>query len=324
MPRLWGIWTRGKLQILERYLRAFATASKAARERVYLDLFAGQEENVDRQTGEPIAGSARIALQVDDPPFTRAHFFERPANAARLAEQLRREFPGRIIVMHSGDCNETITEALRRLRDARAAPTFAFIDPNGPDCRWETLVQLADHRRHERTKVEMWLLLPVALFIRTLPTDGTVVRPGDAARITAMYGADEWRHIYEARLTGRVEPADAREAYVNLMRWRLERELGYRWTHALEVRNQGGRSLYHMVFATDHPAGTTIMSHIYTLALQEFPAMRMQARDWVKEHAAPNQESLFTREEMSALLPSRDVNAPPYRHEPPSRPWWLA
>jgi three-Cys-motif partner protein len=324
MPRLWGIWTRGKLQILERYLKEFATASKSVRERVYLDLFAGEEENVDRQTGEPIDGSPRIALRVADPPFTRTHFFERPANAARLGAQLRSEFPDRTIVMHAGDCNETITQALRQLNDVRWAPTFAFIDPNGPDCRWETLMQLADHRRGQKTKVEMWLLLPVALFVRTLPTDGTVVRQADAARITAMYGVDDWRHIYERRLAGAVEPADARDAYVNLMRWRLESELGYRWTHALEVKNQAGRPLYHMVFATDHDAGTRIMTHIYNLAMQEFPAMRQQARDWIREQANADQGRLFTGDEMAALLLARDTTAPPYRHEPALLPWWLA
>ena len=32
-------------------------------------------------------------------------------------------------------------------------------------------------------------------------------------------------------------PAEAREKYVNLMRWRLESSLGYRFTHPFELRN---------------------------------------------------------------------------------------
>ncbi len=78
-----------------------------------------------------------------------------------------------------------------------------------------------------------------------------------------------------------------------------------------------------MVFATDHDAGTRIMTHIYKQAMQEFPAMRNQAREWVKEQTKSDQESLFTSDEMAALLPTRDVTAPSYRHEPPSLPWWL-
>ena len=79
--RSWGYWTRGKLDILERYLDAFTTTKFKSSERIYLDAFAGEPENRDRLTGESIDGSARIALRVDDPPFTVLRFFETPENA---------------------------------------------------------------------------------------------------------------------------------------------------------------------------------------------------------------------------------------------------
>gem|GEM_PF-5897261 len=44
-------------------------------EILYLDLFAGQTENYDRITGDPIVGSARIALEVANLPFSRLRFF---------------------------------------------------------------------------------------------------------------------------------------------------------------------------------------------------------------------------------------------------------
>ena len=62
------------------------------------------------------------------------------------------------------------------------------------------------------------------------------------------------------------------------MRWRLEHELGYRWTHQLEIRNTGGVPIYHMVFGTDSPAGNKIMTHLYEQAASEFPAMADAAR----------------------------------------------
>lgn len=45
MARYWGFWTRGKLDLLRRYLDAFTTASKGQNEILYLDLFGGQPEN---------------------------------------------------------------------------------------------------------------------------------------------------------------------------------------------------------------------------------------------------------------------------------------
>ncbi len=45
MARYWGFWTRGKLDLLRRYLDAFTTAAKSQREIIYLDLFGGQPDN---------------------------------------------------------------------------------------------------------------------------------------------------------------------------------------------------------------------------------------------------------------------------------------
>jgi three-Cys-motif partner protein len=73
--RPWGFWTESKLHMLSDYLPAFATASKRAPSTVYLDLFAGQAENVSRETGQPIAGSLLRALRTE-PPFTVVRGFE--------------------------------------------------------------------------------------------------------------------------------------------------------------------------------------------------------------------------------------------------------
>ena len=129
------------------------------------------------------------------------------------------------------------------------------------------------------TKVELWLLLPVDMCVRFLRTDGGEVDPAHVGLVTDMYGTEDWRHIYQARLLDKMTPSQARSEYVNLMRRRLQKVLGYRWTHALEVHNHQGRSIYHLVFATDSKAGNRIMVHLYDRALKEFPRMRKQAID---------------------------------------------
>jgi hypothetical protein len=52
MARPWSYWTRNKLEMLTGYLPAFNRASQPSAERVYIDLMAGQPENVDRDTGQ--------------------------------------------------------------------------------------------------------------------------------------------------------------------------------------------------------------------------------------------------------------------------------
>lgn len=309
-PRGWGFWTRGKLDILRDYLNSFTTTTKvkAPTERIYLDLFAGREKNVDRITKEPLQGSPWIALSIDDPPFTRLRFFE-IARARTLEKQLRTDFPGRDLRVYDGDCNQTIHHALVDLKDLNWAPTFAFIDPNGPDYMWSTLEALAAFKAGRKYKVELWMLFPEPMFVRFLCVNGGQVRPEDAERISSMYGTDIWTDIYEARLTGKLAPNEARNEYVNLMRWRLESVLGYRWTHTFAVRNERGGPIYHMIFASDNDAGNRIMRDLYTKALKEFPKMRERAIDQRKGALR-----LFDATEYAEATEA-------YEHEPPRPPF---
>jgi three-Cys-motif partner protein len=109
---------------------------------------------------------------------------------------------------------------------------------------WETLVALADHKRGYRGagspkpefKVELWLLFPSGGLVRTLALEEEQLTDSDAERATRLFGTDAWDPIYQRRVREELTGAEAREEYVNLLRWRLEQDLGYRWTHPLEIR----------------------------------------------------------------------------------------
>lgn len=324
MARAWGYWTRGKLDVLRSYLQAFATASKRSSELIYLDAFAGEPENQERLTELTLQGSAEIALSMNDPPFTRVRLFERQRKAEDLESALRARFPGRDLKVYGGDCNERIPDALRELSHVSWAPTFAFVDPNGHEAEWRSLKALAEFRPAHLTKTELFLLFAVPMFSRLLRVDGSPVRPEDEAAIDALFGIGDWRVIYKARLAGRLTPSDAREEYLNLMRWRLEQELGYRWTHPLEVRNERGHIIYYMIFATDHEAGDRIMSNIYAQAAAEFPAMREQARRLRKKRAESETGvmSLFDEsDEDFFVAPQKGERF--YEHESPTKPFFM-
>lgn len=285
--RSWGFWTRAKLGILADYLDAFVKAAGAQSERVYLDAFAGEGSGLDRLTGEEFKGSARIALEADEPGFTRFRFFELGKRAKELEDKLRSDYPGRDIKVYEGDCNKTIPQALAELQPIRWAPHFAFLDPDGMELEWTTIEALADHKRGYRSaaspkpefKVEIWMLFPSGGLMRTLTLDPEKLRPEDAERATALFGARQWSAIYDRRLADTITGEEARDEYVNLMRWRLERDLGYRWTHPIELRNTAGAILYHMILATDNETGTQIMGHLYSKAAAEIPQMRQEALD---------------------------------------------
>jgi len=279
--RSWGYWTQLKLAILADYLPAFLNASSGkATEFVYLDAFAGLGHGIDRLTGEEFNGSARIALETGVAGgFTRLRYFERASNARELEERLRAEYPSRDIKVYGGDCNCKIPEALAELRPVNWAPTFAFVDPDGMEFVWHTLKHLAGHKRGYRRsgnakpeyKVELWLLFPTQGLIRTLALKEERLLPQHERGATKLYGTEVWRAIYERRVNGTFSAGEAREEYVNLMRWRLTKDLGYAKTHAFELKNTRGGTVYHMVFATDNPAGDQIMSDLYAKAAATYP-----------------------------------------------------
>ena len=324
MSRAWGFWTRGKLHVLRDYLDAFTTTTKyKADERIYLDLFAGETENLDVITNEEIESSAQIALSIDRPPFTRLRFFELEGKAQELERSLVSAYPGRDIKVYAGDCNKQIPRALQELRRLSWAPTFAFIDPNSLEAKWCTLEKLARFRTG-RYKTELFLLFSPQMFTRLLPVKGNQLRPEDEAAIDAVFRIGAWREIYKSRLNESLSGHEAHEEYLNLMRWRLETELGYQWTHPLELKNTRGTSLYFMIFATSNEAGHKIMSHLYNTAAAQFPAMQAEARGRLQQ-MQEEQSGVMRLFEVGAdaTLPESQVEQV-YVHEPPTQPWFLS
>lgn len=316
--RAWGFWSVHKLDILSDYLNAFNIASKRAGKTVYLDLFAGTAENESRDTGEPVMGSARRALDAA-PAFAKLYFFDLPGKARALEGALRTDYPGRDFLVLPGDSNDQLQQALADVRaaDLAWAPSFAFLDPDNLGIKWSTLEALADFKRDRKYKVELWILcfssaMPRILTLRTAP-DAT-----GSEQLTAFFGTDQWRTIHQARASGDIDAAQAREEYVNLLRWRLQHVLGYTHTLAFDVKNVRG-TLYHLVFATDNDAGFNIMRDLYARAAREHEPMRREARERERQRREEERgvQSLFSPEEVSGGM-SSEVN---YRHEQPWPPF---
>lgn len=320
VERTWGFWTRDKLDILSAYLPAFTNASKRARGTVYLDLFAGTLESTERDTGRLILGSAPRALNTF-PAFTRCYFFDLPAVAMKLQTDLEARYPDRIdYQVVEGDSNETIAVALEdlRRRGLAWAATFAFIDPYNLGVRWSTLKALAQFKAHTRFKVELWILFHSSTIPRVLGVESD--ENVSVEQVTEFFGTDRWTAITVARERGELSPAQAREEYVNLYRWRIENDLGYAVTHAIEMKNTSGSPLYHLILATDNRAGSKIINDVYRKATPKHKATRRKARERRQLGRRQNQgqPSLFTAEQLAITGPADEAD---YIHQPPWPPF---
>jgi three-Cys-motif partner protein len=243
-----------------------------------------------------------------------------PGRAAALQAALADEFPGRDIHMYPGDCNNTIDAALADLAALAWAPTFAFLDQQGAEVHWNTLVKLAHHKRRSPYKVELWMLFAHAQLPRGLGIHGATDE-GFADNVTRMLGTEQWRAAYDARRADQLTGGQLRDELTNWMRWRLEHDLAYKHTHAFELRNEGGTPVYSMVFATDNAAGNRIMSHLYAQAAEKHPKMREEALALAKAE----REELDGELALFPPLPRVSTIAPEelYRPSPPTVPYGL-
>jgi three-Cys-motif partner protein len=281
----WGFWTQSKLQILEDYLAAFLTASSLrAKGAVYLDAFAGEGAGRDRLTNAEFDGSARIAAAAaatNDSGFcfTYLRFVElNRTHADDIRREFRSDFPGRDIDVVPGDCNVEIPRILAEMsNDLTWYPTFAFLDPFGIELRWDTIRALADHKRERTYKVELFMLFATPAIMRIAGLDPDKAVPDAGARLTGLFGCEGWRPIVDARRRRLIGGDQAREAFANVMRWRLVHDLGYQRTHVLEFKNSRGAPLYHMLFASDHEAGDRIMANLYGAAANRNQDMAQDA-----------------------------------------------
>jgi three-Cys-motif partner protein len=159
----------------------------------YLDLFAGQAQNVSRSRDEhSIRGSARRALDTE-PPFTVLRFFEFASRAATLDSALKAEYPDRDFSVVPGDCNIVIDSALSHLFRLNWAPTFAFLDQQSTEVQWSTLQRLARHKRADKPKTELWLLCASGLLPRGLKIRADTIDTAVADQVTCMFGSKSGR-----------------------------------------------------------------------------------------------------------------------------------
>ena len=307
-------WSRIKLDALEDYLNAFTTASSRTR-TLYLDLFAGAPQNFERGTGKVILGSGHRALAAE-PPFTRVVLCElQPRTAARLEKTLWEAHPDRDLVVLAGDCNVEMPKYLLTLKPdlRRYAAVFAMVDQYSAEVSWETLKFLSEWRLNKRGfKVELWLYFGHGLLPRGL-TMAEQPDPAYAAKVDAMFGTDQWRGLWDARHDDVIDAAQFRAELVNLMRWRLERELGYRTTVPLEFTNTSGHPIYTVIFATSNDTGEKIMADVFAkhgVALERMRKLAQAERQLKKE-----EPGLFGADEVADMrmsgTESREPLLPP-------------
>jgi len=144
--------------------------------------------------------------------------------------------------------------------------------------------------------------------------------------MTRMFGTDIWLESLDARRQHILTGAKFRGELTNLMRWRLEQDLGYKTTLTFQVTNTGGSEIFDMIFATDHWAGEKIMTDLYTAAERRQSELRQKAR-LQRRQTKLEADGIYGLFDMADHAPLPAPAAPGFevRHQPtpPHQPYRL-
>ena len=139
-----GVWTRIKLEALEKYIAAFNKAlSKQNFTRIYIDAFAGTGRCEIKVAGgkKNIEGSARRALATE-PGFHKFYFIELAPDKLVALNDLCVEYQDRNIEVISGEANAAL-RSLCQKNSWQNKRAVLFLDPYGLDVAWSTLEVIA-------------------------------------------------------------------------------------------------------------------------------------------------------------------------------------
>lgn len=194
-----GSWSREKLQMLEQYLAAYVSILSTDRGKQYcsdfhyIDAFAGATEHIDKETGEYVDGSPRVALKTQ-PPFASYTFIEKNRNRVKnVLEPLAAEFSTHVITPLYGDCNERILQDVLPQFPSRKwkQPSklgFIFLDPYGTNLEWKTVEAIG-----KAGTFDVFINLSVMGVMRQAPGKPPLQDVQD--RISQFMGGSDWFNL---------------------------------------------------------------------------------------------------------------------------------
>jgi three-Cys-motif partner protein len=187
-----GRWSEEKLNLLAKYLKAYSVIMNEQKKSwlrayYYIDAFAGSVRPRAKEDEQRyIDGSPLRALQTE-PRFDGYWFVDVSHRRVERVQQLRKEFPDRVIDVRQGNCNEVLrNEIVPQLPYSSKQRAFVFLDPYGLQVDWETVQELASTRT-----CDIFVNFSVMGVTRLLPRDQNP-DPEVVEQLSKVMGSTDW------------------------------------------------------------------------------------------------------------------------------------
>jgi three-Cys-motif partner protein len=248
------VWTESKAKLIQRYLRLFVYVTKHG---TYIDAFAGPQEPTKHEMW-----SAKLVLDNKPRWLRHFHFFEQDPEKVTALQQLtlnqppkEKGEPTRTYKIWPGDFNTNLPKMFSEYPIKDTEATFCLLDQRTFECDWQSVKTVAEHKKNGN-KIELFYFFPHGWINRSHSRlndqDETFVR---------WWGDSDCKELLELR-------GIPRGLFVAE---RFKARLGYKDVSAFPIyeKKGGGRIMYFMIHASDHPLACTLMHSAYNNTVGE-------------------------------------------------------
>jgi three-Cys-motif partner protein len=250
------VWTENKAKLIERYLYYFVLIT---RHGTYIDGFAGPQ-----QPDQPQMWAANLVLASQPMWFRHFYLYDVDRSQAAALERLRDAQPlvnskgdqlDRDIQVVCADFNIAVHDLVKSREISQKEATFCLLDQRALECHWATLRALSAYKQIGEYKVELFYFFAHGWIKRAI--SGLQENSGGLAD---WWGRGDWANL----------PNTSANAIKELIVSRFTDELGYKSAIAWPIfeRQDGGKIMYYMIHATDHPEAPHLMARAYEKAVQ--------------------------------------------------------
>ena len=192
-----------------------------------------------------------------NPPFKEYLFIEQDAERARELENLKTQFPQRVIKVAQEEANSFLKAWCART-DWRVCRAVMFLDPYGMQVDWPLIEAIA------RTQaIDLWLLFPLGVAVNCLLTKNEPPPVEWCSALTRILGTDQWKGAFypcrrERMLFGEEEVHGKEADFDKIGHFfvdRLKTVFTKVAENPLPLRNTRNVPLYLLCFAAGNPKG---------------------------------------------------------------------
>ena len=238
------VWTERKAKLIQHYLYLFVQITKHG---TYIDGFAGPQNETD-----PESWAAKLAIDSEPKWMRNFYLFDEDKNQHECLIKLKSaqpNEPNREIEIECGDFNELVHKFFKKRPIGEKEATFCLLDQRTFECNWSTVETIAKHKR-SGYKIEIFYFLPIRWLDRAISG-----LKNKKTTLKTWWGTEDWQSLINANAYERAR----------LFCERFEKDLGYKYAHPWPIfeKRGGGRIMYFMIHATDHPAAPKLMERAY-------------------------------------------------------------